>query len=78
MSSSPDKNERHPRCSFCDKSFLETRLVTGPNAYICEECTELCWDIFFGGKKDPPPKVKQVEPLHERLEKYRKSQEKKD
>lgn len=68
----PDRNE-HPRCSFCKKSFLEVRLVAGPNVHICEECTELCWDIFFGETREKPQKFRQVEPLQERLERYRKS-----
>ncbi len=74
---SPGRTE-HPRCSFCKKSFLEVRLVAGPKVHICEECTELCWNIFFGDTNPKPPKFQQVEPLEKRIEKYRKSQEKKE
>ena len=35
------------RCSFCAKSQNEVRkLIAGPKVYICDECIELCVDIF--------------------------------
>lgn len=35
------------KCSFCGKSQDQVRrLVAGPNAYICDECIELCQDII--------------------------------
>ena len=35
-------------CSFCGKSQEEVkRLIAGPNAYICDECIELCYDIII-------------------------------
>lgn len=31
------------RCSFCGKAQNEVRrIVAGPNAYICDECVNLC------------------------------------
>jgi ATP-dependent Clp protease ATP-binding subunit ClpX len=34
-------------CSFCGKSQNEVKkLVAGPNAYICDECVELCRSII--------------------------------
>lgn len=33
-------------CSFCNKSRNEVRvLISGPRAYICDECVELCMEI---------------------------------
>lgn len=57
-----------PKCSFCDRSELDgVRLVAGPKAYICNDCTELCWDIFYGKQKPmPEKKLKPVAPLVER------------
>lgn len=34
-------------CSFCGKSQHEvSKIVAGSAAHICDECTELCVDIF--------------------------------
>ena len=34
-------------CSFCGKSQDEVkRLIAGPNAYICDECVDLCKNIL--------------------------------
>ena len=41
-------------CSFCGKSQSEVKkLIAGPSVYICDECTDLCFDIIEeeGGKK---------------------------
>lgn len=44
------------RCSFCDKSDAEVRkLVAGPDAFICNECVDLCVVIMRGGDDDAPP-----------------------
>ena len=38
--------DRKPRCAFCGRSQDEVRrLVVGKNAYICDECIELCREI---------------------------------
>lgn len=35
------------RCSFCGKSQEQVKkLIAGPNAYICDECIDLCADII--------------------------------
>ena len=40
-------NEDVPRCTFCGKTENQVRkLVTGPNASICDECIALCVDII--------------------------------
>ena len=34
-------------CSFCKKSQHEIRLlISGPEAYICDGCVELCNEII--------------------------------
>ena len=35
------------RCSFCGKTEEQVkRLIEGPGVYICNECVELCFDLF--------------------------------
>ena len=35
-------------CSFCGKSQYEVRkLISGPNAFICDECVMLCVHILI-------------------------------
>jgi ATP-dependent Clp protease ATP-binding subunit ClpX len=36
-----------PRCSFCGRTQSEVRkLIAGAQAYICNECVELCNEIL--------------------------------
>lgn len=57
MPKEPYEPRKLHRCSFCGKSQTEVeRLIAGPNAYICNECVELCSDVlgedsFQPGKK---------------------------
>ncbi len=45
MSSSNDI--RQLRCSFCGKTEEQVkRLIEGPGVYICNECVDLCFEIF--------------------------------
>ena len=40
-------NRQTPRCSFCGKEQrMVSRLVAGPNVYICNECIALCNEIL--------------------------------
>ncbi len=42
-----DSAEFTLRCSFCRKTQSEVRkLIAGPEAYICNECVELCSEIL--------------------------------
>ena len=35
------------KCSFCGKTSDQVkRLIAGPDAYICNECVELCESIL--------------------------------
>jgi hypothetical protein len=41
-------------CSFCCKSEPEvTKLISGPNAYICDECVEVCVDLVRQSQDTP-------------------------
>src|SRR3954453_9824986 len=39
------------RCSFCAKEEAQiSQMVAGPGVYICNECVDLCLEIFASGK----------------------------
>lgn len=41
-------------CSFCHKSNTEvTKMVAGPNVYICSECVGVCNEIIDASDKEP-------------------------
>jgi ATP-dependent Clp protease ATP-binding subunit ClpX len=44
----PKFEDRGPvKCSFCGKSQDEVhRIIAGPGVYICNECVELCQEIY--------------------------------
>ena len=43
----PRNDDRNVRCSFCGKYQDQvSRLIAGPNVYICNECIELCSSIL--------------------------------
>lgn len=45
--------KKHFRCSFCGKSEDEVdKLLSGPNAYICDECVAMCNNILGGEYED--------------------------
>lgn len=42
-----DDKKQQPRCSFCNKPQEQVRkLIAGPNAYICDECVDICAEII--------------------------------
>ena len=44
----PNKNDMEICCSFCGKSQDEvTRLVEGPDVYICDRCIQFCNSLLF-------------------------------
>jgi len=47
--------EKRLYCSFCGKNDVEVRkMIAGPNVFICDECTDVCVDIFLDeGFQDP-------------------------
>lgn len=47
-----DKEQRGVRCSFCGKSQNEVyRLIAGSDAWICNECVDLC-NIILADEKE--------------------------
>jgi ATP-dependent Clp protease ATP-binding subunit ClpX len=66
------------RCSFCGKKESETRkLISGPEANICEECIEACWDLLDFDDEDVDTKgsfddINLLKPkeIKERLDEY--------
>ena len=55
MSKYDDTREKQIRCSFCGRTQEQvTMLIQGPDAFICDECVDLCNEIleeeFFENK----------------------------
>ena len=47
MAKEPTDSRKAPRCSFCGKHQNEVKqLIAGPNAFICNECVELCGEVI--------------------------------
>ncbi len=69
------KNEetKQIRCSFCGRTESQVeRLISGPNAYICNECVMLCIDIiedaaqheeYFDAEGLDVPKPKEIKEI---------------
>jgi len=51
-------DEKNIRCSFCGKhSDQVRRIIAGPNAYICNECVQLCMSILDDGYAPEEPVI---------------------
>ena len=47
MASRNDEKKIQARCSFCNKSEDQVRkLIAGPNAFICDQCVDICAEII--------------------------------
>lgn len=45
-----------PTCNFCGKTQAQVRrLVCSVNAYICEECVDLAYEVIHASKKTIKP-----------------------
>lgn len=43
----PKENKKELICSFCGRKETEVKkLISGPDAYICDECVDMCLDII--------------------------------
>ncbi len=43
-----EKKDHGLKCSFCGKSQDAVRkLIAGPSVYICDECVQLCNELFW-------------------------------
>ncbi len=55
-------------CSFCGRSEAEVkRLISGPDAYICDECVNMCQDIIVEGAVDAPTTAQAIEEAPKKL-----------
>ena len=46
MSKSSSRSQEMAACSFCGRTEDQVeKLISGPNAYICDKCVRLCMDI---------------------------------
>ena len=49
---------RQLRCSFCGKTEDQVKkLIEGPGVYICNECVDLCFEIFEDEYEDITPET---------------------
>src|SRR3990172_3260057 len=73
-----NKKERQPAtCSFCGRSEEAVeKLISGPQAFICDKCARLCMDIIE--KKPVHHELRLLKPkeIRERLDEYVIGQEK--
>jgi ATP-dependent Clp protease ATP-binding subunit ClpX len=72
MNKFSDDPKKQPKCSFCGKYEEQVkRMITGPGAYICNECVALCFEMFedeyddfsegeTSGELPKPAKIKKV------------------
>lgn len=63
------------KCSFCGKTQKQVRkLIVGPQAYICDECVELCNEILEEEEKSEAKEVLKTLPkpkeIYEYLDQY--------
>jgi ATP-dependent Clp protease ATP-binding subunit ClpX len=64
------------RCSFCDKTEDQVdKLISGKDAFICNECVELCRNLL--DRRPAPRKLRLLKPreIKERLDEYVVGQE---
>ena len=63
----PKTDDKKPaRCSFCNKREDQVRrMIAGPDAYICNECVELCTGLLDEDdfEEDYPPNEVDFEKL---------------
>lgn len=54
----PRNDSKTLRCSFCGKpQNLANKLIAGNNAYICDECVQMCMDIMYEDEETEPQRV---------------------
>ncbi len=77
MSKPTNESQEMAVCSFCGRTEdAVEKLVSGPNAFICDKCVRLCMDIVE--KKTVKHEIKLLKPIEikERLDSYIIGQEK--
>jgi ATP-dependent Clp protease ATP-binding subunit ClpX len=77
MSKPTNGSQEMAACSFCGRTEdAVEKLISGPNAFICDKCVRLCMDIVE--KKAVKHEIKLLKPIEikERLDSYIIGQEK--
>ena len=76
MAKEPNDTRKIPRCSFCGKTQNNVKqLIAGPNAFICNECVELCGEVIGDGmmedtRKSRLPKLMTPAEIKKTLDEY--------
>ncbi|KAF3362283.1 ATP-dependent Clp protease ATP-binding subunit ClpX [Chlamydiales bacterium STE3] len=72
MTKKPKSEKEIPSCSFCGRNEESVeKLISGPNAFICDKCVKLCSNIL-DRKVSQPSEFKMLKPreIKERLDEY--------
>jgi ATP-dependent Clp protease ATP-binding subunit ClpX len=72
----PSRPSSLAQCSFCGRTEdVVDKLISGPNAFICDKCVNLCMDILQ--KKPTAPQINILKPkeIKARLDEYMIGQE---
>ena len=57
------------RCSFCSKGQNEVKkLIAGPSVYICNECIDICIEIFAYDARQQGVALQEILPALSRAE----------
>ena len=65
------KKNENPSCSFCGRTEdTVDKLISGPNAYICDKCVGLCVDIVQKKPVSHEMKVLKPKEIKEHLDEY--------
>lgn len=66
-----NKKAKNPSCSFCGRTEdTVEKLISGPNAYICDKCVGLCVDIVQKKPVNHEMKVLKPKEIKEHLDEY--------
>ncbi|MBR4761311.1 MAG: ATP-dependent Clp protease ATP-binding subunit ClpX [Clostridia bacterium] len=75
----PKDKSNEIRCSFCGRTRNEvTRLVEGPDVYICDHCVSYCNSLLFDDEKEYNESKKQEKSIEQRLPTPREIKDKLD
>lgn len=73
MTKKPKEEKEVPACSFCGRNEENVeKLISGPNAFICDKCVKLCSTILDrkGAAQTTQFKVLKPKELKEKLDEY--------
>lgn len=72
MTKTPPENPKTPVCSFCGRGEEHVeKLISGPDAYICDKCVKLCSNILDRKHQTAHPfQVLKPKEIKSRLDEY--------